>query len=147
MLDYGCGPGVFTIPAARIVGDTGKVYALDVRARALQYIREQASKVGLKNIETVLMKEQSIATGLSEANLDIVLIFDVIQDIKDKQGLLKEMDRILKPGGWLSLFSMHIGNEPVLKQVKESGLFILRDSFSPPGSQSPSTVLNFVKKR
>jgi SAM-dependent methyltransferase len=145
VLDYGCGPGIFTVACAGIVGEMGKVHALDVRPHALEQVRQRATGAGFNNIDTVLQAPDVPSINLPGNSLDTMLIFDVIQDIKDKPGLLKEADRLLKNDGFLSVFPMHMGNEIMMSLVKTSGLFRLRDVFDPPNSKSPSSILNFVK--
>jgi SAM-dependent methyltransferase len=145
VLDYGCGPGIFTIPCARIVGGAGKVYALDVRTRALERVRDSATDAGLGNIETVIQSGDDISIHLPDNNLDVVFVFDVMHDIKDKLGLLKEVGRVLKTAGFLSVFPMHWGNELLLRMVSGQGLFKVRDNYIPLNSKSPSTILNFIK--
>ena len=145
VLDYGCGPGIFTMACTGIVEETGKVYALDVRPVALEQVRHVAAGSGFNNIETILQARNSPSIRLPESSLDAMLVFDVMQDIKDKPGLLKEADRLLKSDGFLSIFPMHMGNERMMSLVKTSGLFRLRDAFDPPNSKSPSSILNFAK--
>jgi len=53
-LDYGCGTGFFTYAAARIVGEKGRVYALDRFPRQLEIVEKRLAKKGLANIETIL---------------------------------------------------------------------------------------------
>lgn len=50
VLDFGCGSGNYTIPAARIVGEEGRVYALDKNGRTLDELMQRAESEGLKNI-------------------------------------------------------------------------------------------------
>ncbi len=146
VLDYGCGRGIFSIPAARLIGETGRVYALDVRPRALERVKENAHNAGLKNVETILQKESIVNTGFSNASIDVIIVYDVLHEFENKHELLVEVERILKPEGLLSLFPMHLGNEPMLKVMKEYRQFYLRDSYCPPNCQSLSTILNFVRK-
>jgi SAM-dependent methyltransferase len=145
VLDYGCGPGIFTVPCAQIVGEAGKVYALDVRPRALEQVKRRAADAGLKNIETLLQKPGNLSTGLPAGKIDVVLIFDMMKDVEDRPALLEEAGRVLRAGSFLSIFPMHMGNRPVLELVKASGLFSLRDIFDPPNSRSASSILNFIK--
>jgi SAM-dependent methyltransferase len=147
VLDYGCGPGIFTIVCAQIIGNSGKVFALDVRARALEQVRNKATGTGIKNIETILQTGDNISIPLPYSSLDVVCIFDVMHDIKDKSGLMKEVYRVLKVDGFLSVFPMHWGNESLLKLVSEQRILKLRDNYVPRNGKSPSTVLNFVKSQ
>lgn len=56
-MDYGCGIGSFTFPAASLVGEKGKVYALDKQPVAIKGVEEKAKKEGFLNIATILSDE------------------------------------------------------------------------------------------
>ena len=84
-LDYGCGTGSFTIPAARIVGAEGKVYALDCFPRQLEIVEEQSKEKGLINIETIL-SDGKIA--LSDECVDLIWMCDVLHEVKERQAVL-----------------------------------------------------------
>jgi len=145
VLDYGCGEGTFTIPCAKIVGSKGKVYALDSREEALQTVNKSMESEELTNIGTVLQKGGLLPLPFADGTVDVVLVYDVMHMTKDKLALLKELHRLLKNKGWLSVFPMHMGNEPMLEVALGSGLFQLRDNYCPRVCQSPSTILNFDK--
>ena len=145
VLDYGCGSGMFTIPAAQIVGEKGRVHALDVRPRALERVKKKAKDKGLGNIETVLTDSSRLATGLQGGSADAILVYDVMHAIDDRRGLLQELHRVLRRDGFLSIFPMHIGTDKMLEIMKECDLFCLRDRFGPPGYKTTSEVLNFDK--
>jgi ubiquinone/menaquinone biosynthesis C-methylase UbiE len=78
MLDYGCGPGSYSIATAEFVGKSGKVYALDIHPLAIQRIQKIASKKGLTNIETI---RSDCATGLSDRSIDVVLLYNTLHDL------------------------------------------------------------------
>lgn len=100
-LDFGCGPGWFTIPAAKIVGKGGKVYALDCIPRHLRIVEKKASKEELSNIETILSDEK---TDLPDECIDIVWMCDTYHEVKQKRALLEELHRVLKKGGTLAIY-------------------------------------------
>jgi SAM-dependent methyltransferase len=145
VLDYGCGPGIFSVAAARVVGRTGHVFSVDVSERALQATRNRASAGGVRNIETILQSAGTVKIPLADAAVNAVVIYDVLHDIKDKHGLFKEARRVLRPQGFLSAFPMHWGNAPLLELMGQLGLFYLRDAYVPPNSRSPSHILNFTR--
>ncbi len=145
VLDYGCGPGTFTIASARMAGERGRVYALDVRQRALERVGEEAKNKRLRNIVTMLADSSRMTIGLEDESIDTILVYDVMHDINDKRGLLEELHRVLKQDGFLSIFPMHMGDERMLEIVDESGRFRLRDSYGPPGHRTASRILNFEK--
>lgn len=121
VLDFGCGPGKYTIPAARIVGESGRVYAVDNNKRALDVIREKAKREGLKNIMPVeVPSNEEIQLGAE--TIDLALLIDVLQDIDDKGVLFGEIHRILKPSGVVSVFPMHVAEEEVQRTAAASGL-------------------------
>jgi len=100
-LDFGCGTGLFTIPAARIVGVKGKVYALDCFPRQLEIVRERVRKTGLINIETILSDNR---TGLPDECIDVIWMSDVLHEIKQKRAVLEELHRVLRREGVLAIY-------------------------------------------
>lgn len=99
-LDYGCGTGDFTIPAARIVGTEGKVYALDYFPRQLEIVEEQSKREGLGNVETILSDGK---TDLPDECIDVIWMCDVLHEIKDRRVVLEELHRVLRGGGVLAI--------------------------------------------
>ena len=129
-LDYGCGTGSFTIPAARIVGTRGKVYALDYFPRQLEIVEEKSKKEGLNNIETMLSDSK---IGLPDECIDVIWMCDVLHEIKERRAVLEELHRVLKREGVLAihdgmrdevlsytngLFSLTVKDGKLLKLVK-----------------------------
>jgi len=135
ILDYGCGIGSYAFPAANLVGEEGKVYALDKQALAVKWVEEEAKKRGFGNIDTILSDED---TGLPDESVDVILLYGVLPGIKDKETLLKELYRVLKPSGCLSTrYCFRISKEEVLEIMEATGLFILREQ--------KGHILNFGK--
>ncbi|TAK95986.1 methyltransferase domain-containing protein [Patescibacteria group bacterium] len=98
--DFGCGSGYFSIVAARRVGNSGKVYALDVLPSALDVVVSRAKMLELTNIETVRVNlEREKGSKLDEASVDWVFIKDMLFQNKKKAVILAEAHRILKPTG------------------------------------------------
>jgi ubiquinone/menaquinone biosynthesis C-methylase UbiE len=120
ILDYGCGIGSYTIPLARLVGATGRVYALDIHPIAIERVEKRALKSGLMNVETI---QSDLRTGLPDEHLDFALLIDVYTWVDDKIGLLKEIHRILHPDGKLVFLIDHVSPEGCKTTVRESGLF------------------------
>jgi len=100
-LDYGCGTGDFTIPAARIVSTTGKVYALDYFPRQLEIVNEKSQKEGLTNIETISSNSK---TGLPDECIDIIWMCDVLHELKERRTVLEELHRVLRGEGVLAIY-------------------------------------------
>jgi ubiquinone/menaquinone biosynthesis C-methylase UbiE len=101
LLDFGCGTGDFTIPAAKIVGRNGKIFALDCNMRQLSFIQKKARKAGLTNIQTILSENK---TDLPDGIIDVVWICDVLHEVREKREVLTEMHRLLKKDGILLIY-------------------------------------------
>ncbi len=100
VLDLGCGSGAFTVDTARVVGENGKVYALDVEPKMLKQLEKKLAKPenqDIKNIETI--NKSAYELPFDDNFLDVVYMVTVLQEIPDKQRALKEVIRVLKPGG------------------------------------------------
>ncbi|CAA9286422.1 MAG: hypothetical protein AVDCRST_MAG77-4791 [uncultured Chloroflexi bacterium] len=97
VVDLGAGPGFFTLPAARLVGTGGRVYAVDVSPPMLDVCRRRAAGAGLTTIETVHSAEASVP--LPDATADRVMIAFVLHEADDVAALLREAARLLRHGG------------------------------------------------
>ncbi len=122
VLDFGCGPGGYVLPASKLVGETGEVHALDVTPLAIKMVKGLIEKNGLKNVETIL---SDCATGLPDKSLDVVMLYDVLHGLEDKQAVLKELHRVLKPDGLLSFNDHHLKEPDIILMVTGSKLFKL----------------------
>jgi ubiquinone/menaquinone biosynthesis C-methylase UbiE len=122
VLDYGCGPGSYTLLAAEIVGASGRVCALDIHPLAVEKVQKAASKRGLSNVETVL---SDCATGLENDSVDVVLLYDVFHDLSDQRGVLRELHRVLRPSGSVSFSDHHMKDGEIVSMVTGTGLFAL----------------------
>jgi 2-polyprenyl-3-methyl-5-hydroxy-6-metoxy-1,4-benzoquinol methylase len=142
VVDYGCGPGIFSLAAARIVGHDGEVFALDVRPKALEKLIDTARENGLRIPKTMLIDRSTVSVALADDSADVVLLYDVLQEIPDQGGLMRELHRILKPKGILSVFPMHLGTAKLLDLVSAGGLFQVRDRLDYPGFESASEIVN-----
>jgi len=120
VLDFGCGSGHFTIAAARMVEDNGKVYALDIHPLAIEAVKRKVAKEGLPNVTTILSDRD---TGLSDESVDLVLLYRTFYLVKDKQGLLDELHRVLKPDCILSVLGGKVAD--CLKAIEKDGRFSL----------------------
>jgi ubiquinone/menaquinone biosynthesis C-methylase UbiE len=97
--DIGCGPGFFTLPAARLVGDTGQVYAADIQGEMLAAVRTRAAEAGLANVRVVKTSDTEIP--LPAASCDLVLLAFVLDEIEQRARFLHRAARLLKPQGKL----------------------------------------------
>jgi len=100
VLEVGYGPGFFTIPAARIVGEEGVVYAVDVHPPAIERVKEKIEIEGIKNAKPILANASD--TGLSDQSVDLAFIFGLRYIAGGLENVIAEIHRILKPRGVLS---------------------------------------------
>jgi ubiquinone/menaquinone biosynthesis C-methylase UbiE len=111
ILDFGCGPGFYAVPAARIVGKKGKVFALDKSAKVLQELDQLAKAEELSNIE-ILQTSGELVIPLEDEVVDVCLLYDVIHSHyfshQRRMTILREIQRVLKPGGLLSFYPSHM---------------------------------------
>lgn len=122
VVDYGCGPGAFSLAAARIVGPEGCVYAVDIHPLAIRSVQRAAARKGLSNIQTLL---GSRLAELASHQIDLILCYDVLHLIADIPTMLADMHRVLKANGVLSVSDHHLPDEEILRRITEGGLFSL----------------------
>jgi ubiquinone/menaquinone biosynthesis C-methylase UbiE len=98
-MDVGCGQGFFTIPAAKIVGESGKVYASDINQINVNKLREKVNAAGLMNVIIQTGKAEDLK--LCEACADIIFFGIVLHDFQDPSKVLANAHSMLKPTGRL----------------------------------------------
>ena len=104
VLEVGCGTGFFTIPAAQLVGDQGRVYAIDAHPLAIEQVARKIQDAELANVR--LIKADATEAGLASGSIDLVLLFGVIPSpTLPLERLLPEMHRLLKPKGALAVWT------------------------------------------
>jgi ubiquinone/menaquinone biosynthesis C-methylase UbiE len=93
--DIGCGTGFFTLPLARSVGETGKVYALDTSPMMIMELRKRTKHV--KQVKPIHSQENRFP--IKDGSLDFALLVNMIHELENWRRFLKEVHRVLKPGG------------------------------------------------
>jgi len=100
VVDFGCGPGYFSIPFAKKVGEEGRVYALDILPQSLETVIGKAKNSGVVNILTNRVNfEKENGTKLEANMADWIIMKDVLFQNQKKETIITEAARILKPGG------------------------------------------------
>lgn len=100
--DLGSGSGLYTLFAARALVSTGKVYAIDINKDLLTRLKNQAVKEGLYNVEVIWGDVDKLnGTKLRDYSVDLVLLCNIYFQMENKNEAIKEVKRILKPGGRL----------------------------------------------
>lgn len=113
VLDFGCGAGVDTIFAAKMTGDTGRVIGIDIVPEMLDKAKKNRDALGLTNVEFAVSKGETLE--FSEGYFDTIISNSVINLVPEKEVILKEFYRCLKPGGKLLLVDQIFTGE----QIKE----------------------------
>lgn len=107
VLEVGSGTGFFTIPAARLIGDDGRLVAMEPLSTYVERLSDKIEVAGLRNVSVV--QRDALATGLDTASMDRALLFGVLPfPTLPLNRLLPEMHRILKPDGLLALWQFPI---------------------------------------
>ena len=139
--DLGCGAGYFSVALAQLVGDTGKVYAVDVQQSALDSVTRRAQQMGFDNIELIRANLEKVgSTGLASGTLDMALLATVLFQSEKKADILKEAKRILQKDGFLVIIdwdpqaSIGAGSYKISKQeviiLATQTVFALQKEFS-----------------
>ncbi len=97
VVDLGCGSGLFTHAMARMVGDTGRVIAVDVQGEMLEYARRRCERQGYGSRVTWHQNSPG-SLGLS-GPVDFVLSFHMVHEVADQERLLRDAHAVLRPGG------------------------------------------------
>ena len=119
VLEVGCGPGFFTIPAAKIVGEEGVVYAADVHPLAIERVKGKIEREGMKNVKPMLANASD--TGLPDQSIDLAFIFGLRYIAGGLKNVIAEIHRILKPGGVLSFEKTKGSAKKLIEEVERGG--------------------------
>lgn len=130
--DLGCGNGFYTLELAKLVGEKGQVYAVDIQQEMLHLLDQRAKDVGIANIKPVLGNE--IDPKLPPTSQDLIFLVDVYHEFSHPEHMLRAMRTALKPEGRLALveFRLEDPNVPIKLLHKMSKKQILKE-FPPNG--------------
>ena len=109
VLDLGCGAGTDLLIAAQMTGPTGRAVGVDMTDAMLNRARLSAAEMGLANVE--LHESLIESLPLADRSVDVVISNGVIDLVPDKDAVLEEIDRVLRPGGRLQIADVVIRTE------------------------------------
>lgn len=131
--DLGCGSGYFTVPLSY---KTKKVYGIDVQKEMLDYLEQRIKNQKILNIQTLLSKENEIP--LQNEILDVLLTVNTLHEFRDKDRIINEMRRVIKPDGKIAIIdfkkrdtgfgppvSIRLSKEQVIHLFKKQCLTVL----------------------
>jgi ubiquinone/menaquinone biosynthesis C-methylase UbiE len=108
VLDLGCGAGTDLLIAAQMAGADGRAIGVDMTPSMLESARASADEMGLDTVE--LHRSLIEMLPLEDASVDVVISNGVIDLVPDKDDVLDEIDRVLRPGGRLQFADVVIHN-------------------------------------
>ena len=120
ILDFGCGPGGYCLAAADMVGESGRIVALDINPEALDHVQKRADKRNVGIIETMLPNG---GIDLPDGSVNVVFLFDVLHHLGNREDIFSDIRRILKSDGILAVHDHHMKDEDIIDAVTDSGGF------------------------
>jgi ubiquinone/menaquinone biosynthesis C-methylase UbiE len=128
--DIGAGSGWFTVRAARRVGGSGMVYAVDINPEAIRYVGERARKEQLQNVKTIL--SQADNPLLPASSVDAVLLLKTYHEVARPVVLLQNLRAALRPGAKVGVIDRNgngenhgVGRDVVIREAKQAGYKLL----------------------
>lgn len=110
VLEPGPGMGFFTIPLARLVGPTGRVFAIDIQPKMLEALRGRVRRAGVQDrVETRLAGASSLGVEELRGTVDFALLYAMVHEVPEPEALFREVAGALKVGGKL-LFAEPAGH-------------------------------------
>lgn len=142
MADIGCGIGYFTFPATEIIDSKNNIYAIDISEEMLKEIEKASKEKDIKNISFIKSTEYDLK--LEDEKVSFALMVNVLHETGDKVRMLKEINRILRPGGRIAIVDFEkkqtesgppidhrISKDEALEMLKEAGFeFEKEESFA-----------------
>lgn len=125
--DLGCGNGFYSLPLARLIGDDGRVLAVDIQPEMLIELREKAERESIDNIIPILGSVHD--PRLPNRSVDLILLVDVYHEFSHPVQMLDRMKASLKPGGRIALVEFRAEDDsvPIKQEHKMTKEQILKE--------------------
>lgn len=133
VLDVGCGMGFFSLPLAKLVGQTGKVVCVDLQEKMIKGLLRKALKAGLSDrIDARICRQDSLGVNDIAGEINFALAFALVHEAPDKERLFAEIYNAMKQTGELLVAEPrgHVSKPDFEKTVsiaQGAGFEILRD--------------------
>jgi len=140
VVDVGCGPGLFTIAAAKVVGPKGVVYAVETEQKMLDVIDQKATDLGLANVKSCMSAGDRLPLGDAMSDLTIAALVVHFRDgFEARVDMARDISRVTKPDGRVLLIewtteSAEGGHHRISQQEAP---VILREAGLSPGEPEP----------
>ncbi len=129
--DIGAGSGWFTVRAARRVGETGQVYAIDINPEDIQYVKSRTQKEQLHNVKPILGKADDPL--LPRNSVDSVLLMKTYHEVAEPVALLRNLRASLRPGAKVGIIDRNgngedhgVNRDVVLAEAEQAGYRLLQ---------------------
>jgi ubiquinone/menaquinone biosynthesis C-methylase UbiE len=123
VVDYGCGPGRYTVRFARIVGAAGMVYAVDIHELAIAAVEEEIDRRGLTNVRPLLA--HGYDSGVPDCVADAICAIDMFFSVSDSIAFLAELRRIVRADGVLIIDDGHQPRAVTRERILASGFWTI----------------------
>jgi len=130
--DIGAGSGWFTVRAARRVGDTGTVYAVDINSNALDYIEDRVEKEHIQNVKTIFSRPDD--PKLPPDSVNAVLLLKTYHEVSEPVVLLRNLRQALRPGARVGIIDRDgngtdhgVHKQIVLREADQAGYRLLEE--------------------
>lgn len=145
--DIGAGTGLFTLPFSDAVGESGKVFAVEIAKNFLAHIKARAAKAKAANVEAILCTDKSVE--LPEASIDVAFICDVYHHFEYPQASLASLHKALKPGGEIVLIDFKripgVSSDFVMGHVR-AGQEVFEAEIAAAGFEKTGEVKDLMKE-
>lgn len=136
--DMGCGNGYYALKIAKLLGERGKVYAVDIQPEMLEFVKQRAKDQGVENVLPIQGKLHD--PMLPPDSQDLILLVDVYHEFSHPEEMLAGMRKALKEDGVIALAEyrledpdvpiklLHKMNKPqIVKEFSANGLYLVRE--------------------